>query len=129
MGWVVARMKWIMLLAGLLTSSMAWMVVAPQEAMQSTFGMMLEGPLAEIIVRNWALLIALGGGLLIYGAWHPAVRPAVLAFASVGKLAFVVLVLAYHPAPFGHPVGVAIAADSAMVVLFAAYLAGGLRKR
>ena len=67
--------------------------------------------------------------MLIYGAWHPAVRPAVLTFTGLGKLAFIVLVLAYHPAPFDHPVGVAVAADSIMVVLFAACLAGGPRAR
>ena len=62
MGWVAARAKGIMLVAGLLTCSMAWVAVSPQAAMQSTFGMTLAGPLAEIIVRNWALLIVLGGG-------------------------------------------------------------------
>jgi hypothetical protein len=124
MRWIVSRIKWIMLVAGLLTCSMAWMALAPQSAMQSTFGMTLEGPLAEIIVRNWALLIALGGGLLIYGAWRPAVRPAVLAYAGLGKFAFIGLVLMYHETPFDHPVGVAVVADSIMVILFAACLAG-----
>jgi hypothetical protein len=80
-------------------------------------------------VRNWALLIALGGGLLIYGAWYPAIRPAVLAFSGLGKLAFIGLVLAYLDAPFDRPVGVAVVADSFMVILFAAYLASGPHSR
>jgi len=46
-------MKWIMLVSGILTSTMLYAAVAPQAALRSTFGETLQGPLAEIIVRNW----------------------------------------------------------------------------
>ena len=42
------------------------------------FGATLEGPLAEIVVRNWGILIALIGGMLIYGAFEPYSRRLVL---------------------------------------------------
>jgi hypothetical protein len=122
MNWVVARTQWIMLAAGVLTCTMAWMAIAPQAAMQSTFGATLDGPLAEIIVRNWAVLILIGGLALIYGAFRPAVRPLVLAMTGAGKATFIGLVL-WHGAPMpDHQVTVAIVADSVMVLLFALYL-------
>jgi hypothetical protein len=45
MKWVVARMKWVMLLSGVLTSTMVYAAVAPQTALRSTFGASLEGHL------------------------------------------------------------------------------------
>ena len=52
MTWIVATMKWIMLVSGLLTSTMVYAALAPQSALYSIFGSTLDGPLAEIVVRN-----------------------------------------------------------------------------
>lgn len=52
MNWIVASMKWIMIVCGVLTCTMFYAAVAPQAALQSTFGESLEGPVAEIVVRN-----------------------------------------------------------------------------
>ena len=52
--WIVSSMKWIMLLSGVLTSTMIYAAIAPDAALQSTFGETLTGPLAQIVVRNWA---------------------------------------------------------------------------
>lgn len=122
MNWVVTRIQWIMLVAGLLTCAMAWMAISPQAAMQSTFGSALEGPLAEVVVRNWAILIVIGGLALIYGAFRPAVRTLVLAMTGAGKAAFIGLVLWQGGAMLGHQVTLAIVFDSLMVLLFALYL-------
>ena len=51
--------KWIMLVVGILTCTMFFAVLFPQMALQNTFGTTLEGPLAEIIVRSWGMLITL----------------------------------------------------------------------
>ena len=59
--WIVSSMKWIMLLSGVLTSTMIYAAIAPDAALQSTFGETLSGPLAQIVVRNWGALIALIG--------------------------------------------------------------------
>jgi hypothetical protein len=115
-------MKWIMLLAGALTCTMIHVAIAPHAALRSMFGETLEGPLAEIVVRSWGALIAIVGAMLIYGAFRPWSRPLVLTAASVSKLTFIALVLAYGPQYLGQQAGVAIVADSVMVMLFAAYL-------
>lgn len=49
MSWIVARIRWIMLVSGVLTSTMLYAVIAPQAALRSSFGETLEGPLAVFI--------------------------------------------------------------------------------
>lgn len=122
MNWIVAKIKWIMLVSGVLTCTMIFAAIAPQSALRSTYGATLEGPLAEIVVRNWGTVIALVGAMLIYGAFHPPTRPLVLTVAGLSKLSFIGLVLTYGTQYLGHKVGVSIAVDLVMVVLFICYL-------
>ena len=122
MNWIVAKMKWIMVVSGVLTFSMIYAAVAPQAALNSTFGASLEGPLAEIIVRNWGVMIALVGAMLIYGAYKPISRPLILTLASVGKLTFITLVLTYGRQYLGSQAGVVILIDLVMVSLYLSYL-------
>ena len=122
MNWIVAKMKWIMLVSGVLTCTMIYAAIAPQAALRSTFGATLEGPLAEIVVRNWGALSALVGAMLIYGAFNPPIRPLVLTVAGLSKLTFVGLVLAYGTQYLGYQAGVPMAVDLVMVVLFICYL-------
>lgn len=122
MKWINTRMKWIMLVSGVLTSTMVYAAIAPQAALRSTFGETLEGPLAEIVVRNWGALIALVGAMLIYGAFNPRSRPLVLTVAGISKLIFIGLVLAHGAKYLGHQAGIALVIDLLMVVIFVGYL-------
>ena len=124
MNLIITYMKWIMIVSGGLTCTMLYAAIAPQEALRSTFGASMEGPLAEIVVRNWGALIALVGAMLIYGAYHPPVRPLILTVAGLSKLIFISLVLTYGTQYLGHQVGLAIVIDFFMVVLFITYLVG-----
>ena len=122
MSWIFDNFKWVMLVSGVLTCTMVYAVFAPQAALISTFGETLQGPLAEIIVRNWGALITLIGLMLIYGAFSPAVRPLVLVVAGASKLIFIALVLAQGSRFLSQQAGIAIAIDAIWVVLFALYL-------
>jgi hypothetical protein len=122
MRWIVARMKWIMLVSGVLTCTPIRAFFAPDTTLRAMFGVTLQGPVAEIVVRNWGLLIALMGALLIYGAFKPAYRPVLLVIAGLNKLVFIGLALSYGSAFLDHQVGISVAADSVMVMLFACYL-------
>jgi hypothetical protein len=121
MDWVVNKMKWIMLTAGVLTCTMVYAAIAPQAALLATFGETLQGPLAELVVRSWGVLITLVGAMLVYGAFHPEQRALVLVVAGISKLAFAGLVLS-HGGRYLATAGVAIAFDLAMAAIFAAYL-------
>jgi hypothetical protein len=119
---VTANIKWIMLLSGALTCTMVYAAIAPQAALQSTFGETLQGPLAEVVVRNWGALITLVGLMLIWGAFRPEVRTLVLTVAGISKLVFAALVLAHGGRYLAQQAGIAIAIDLLWVVLFAWYL-------
>lgn len=122
MNLVAANIKWIMLVSGALTCTMVYAAIAPQAALRATFGETLEGPVAEIVVRNWGALIGLMGAMLIWGAFNPHVRSLVLTIAGASKLVFIVLVLSHGGRYLGHQAGIAIAIDLVWVALFACYL-------
>ena len=67
-----------MLVSGVLTSAMVSVAIAAEAAPRATFGEALTCPLAEIVVRNCEALITLIGGMLIYGAFRPAVGSVLL---------------------------------------------------
>jgi hypothetical protein len=116
------HIKWIMLVSGVLTCTMLYAFIAPEAALTSTFGAALEGPVANVVVRNWAALITLVGAMLIYGAFHPNVRRLTLVVATASKVVFIALVLAKGGLFLGYQAGTAILIDSVWVVLFLWYL-------
>lgn len=126
MNLIIANMKWIMIVFCALTCTMLFASIAPRAALQATFGDSMEGPLAEIIVRNWGALIGLVGAMLIYGAYRPSVRLLVLTIAGISKLIFVGLVVAQGSRYLGK-VGPALGVDLAMVALYVGYLIGARR--
>ena len=117
-----ASIKWIMLISGALTCTMVYAAIAPQAMLRSTFGESVDGPLAELVVRNWGALIFLVGAMLIYGAFNDAVRPLVLLVAAASKAVFIALVLSNGARYVQTQAGISIAVDSVMVVIFLAYL-------
>ena len=114
--------KWVMLIAGLLTCTMFYALFAPEAALRSNFGQTIEGPVAQIVVRNWGALIGLMGVLLIYGAFREQVRHVALLVAGSSKIIFIILVLSLGQPFLQFQVGMSVAVDTIMVVLFAAYL-------
>lgn len=127
---LVASMKGILIVAGLLTMSMIKVAVAPVPALQGLFGPTIAnfgGPIVDVVARGWGALIALVGGMLLYAAFHVPSRPLVLTVAGLSKTFFVVSMLVYAK---GHLAGEALVAavfDSILVVLFAAYLLASRR--
>jgi hypothetical protein len=114
----MSLLGWTMVISGVLTCTMLYAAIAPRAALRSTFGEALEGPLAEIVVRNWGVLITLVGAMLIYGAFHPPVRPLALAVAALSKGAFIALVLTHGRRYLGKQAGVTVGVDLVMVVVF-----------
>jgi uncharacterized protein YacL len=122
MHWIEAQIKWIMLVFGALTCTMIFAAIAPQAALNSTFGASIQmQPLTEILVRNWGALIALIGAMLIYGAFHVESRQMILTVSSISKLVFIALVLTYGR-PYLGQAGIAIGIDLIAVAFFLVYL-------
>ena len=124
MRWLIKNMKWVMLLSGVLTCTMLYAAIAPNAALESTFGDRLQGPTAEIVVRNWGVLITLMGVMLIYGALKKESRPFVLTIVGISKVAFIGLVLGNGTRYLANQAGIAIALDTVMVALYVVYLIG-----
>ena len=117
-----SHFKWVMVVSGVLTTTMVYAAVAPEASLRSNFGEALDGPLAQIIVRNWGALIGLVGLMLIYGAFSEANRRMALVVATVSKLTFIALVLTFGRQFLQFQVGTAVIVDSVIIVLFLAYL-------
>lgn len=122
MTWILANIRWVMIMSGLLTSTMFYAAIAPDAALQSTFGETLTGPAARIVVRNWGALIGLVGLMLIYGAVNSPVRRLVLIVAGASKAIFIALVLSHGGRYLGNQAGIAVLIDSSMIAIFAWYL-------
>ena len=124
MKWIVQYIKWIMLVAGILTASMFYTALAPNSSLLHSFHQNLEagGALAELIVRNWGFLVGLIGLMLIYGAFVPPARRLVLSVATISKIWFVGLLLTVGREYLDHPIHAALVVDSLEVLLFLAYL-------
>ena len=127
MVWIVASIGRIMVISGVLTLTMLYAAIAPEAALQSTFGQTLSGPVASVVVRNWGALIGLMGAMLIYGAFNPPVRNMTLVVAGMSKAIFILLVLAQGQTFLNHQAGVAIVVDAVWVGVFAMYLVAARR--
>ena len=114
-----SNIKWIMLISGALTFTMIFAAVAPQQALASMFGSNLEGPLAEIIVRNWGALVAIIGGMLIYGAFNEESRNLVISVAVLSKIIYISLVIING---FGVQLVTAITFDVFVILVLSVYL-------
>jgi len=87
------NIKWFMAVAGLLTCTMLEAVFDPEMAVGNLFGEQLQGPLANMIVRSWGVLITLTGLMLIYGAFNLKNRKFAAAIAATGKIIYTGLVI------------------------------------
>lgn len=93
MGWIVTNMYWILIVCGALTATMVLPMIAPRFASRHMFGEVADGPLGELVTRNWGQMIFATGLLLIYAAYHEEARLPILVFASFSKLTYAALVL------------------------------------
>ncbi|MCG6149980.1 hypothetical protein LFX15_16890 [Leptospira levettii] len=118
---IFSNIKWIMLVSGLITCSMILSALHPNLGLTLTFGETMDGNLANIVVRNWGALIAIVGGMLVYGAYHEPNRNLVLVVASISKSIFILLNLVYGQAYLAKS-SPALVFDSLLVIIFVSYL-------
>ena len=120
--WIVRNIHRIMIVSGVLTLTMVYAVIAPDAALESSFGARLDGPVADVVVRNWGALIGLMGVMLIYAARRPPLRGMALAIAGASKLVFIALVASHGARFFDHQAGIAAVVDAVWVIVYAMYL-------
>jgi hypothetical protein len=114
--------NWILIVTGVLTATTIYAAIAPRPGLRLLFGETLEGPLAEVIVRNWAALITMVGAVLIYAGATATLTVPALVFAGVCKLIFIALVTSQGRRFMSRLAGAAVIFDVICVVLYAAIL-------
>lgn len=118
---ITKHIKWIMVMAGLLTCSMVFAVFSPQATLIRMFGEALTQPLAQVVVRSWGFLIFLMGILLIYGAYIPVYRKLALTVVSTSKIVFITLIVIFGEQYIDKSM-LTIILDSTLVFIFICYL-------
>lgn len=85
MTWVVENIQAILVVCGLVTASMLQFTLMPRRAARSFFGETVDGPIADVAVRGWGLLIALTGGMMLWAAFHPETRTLAIGVTLISK--------------------------------------------
>lgn len=113
----------ILIITGALTAIALIQFVAPVPTLRMIYGEAPTDAVSLALARHWGLLIFLIGALLIYAAFHPAVRAPVMIVAAIEKVALGAAVLGTSLRQ--HPVAAAIAAGDLLIALvYVLYLAG-----
>jgi len=125
MNWIVEHYQSVLVVSGLLTLTMLQFVFAPTRSQRSTYGEALEGPLADVVVRGWGLLIGLTGGMLVWAAFHPETRPLAVGVAVISKVFYMGSLVAKGGRFLKGFSGVTVLIDAVMVALLVAGLMAG----
>ena len=91
--------------------------------LRHAFGEIPSGVVAITLARHWGLLLFCVGVLLVYSAFHPAVRVPAVVLASVEKVGFVACVFGTSLRQRRMP-AIMAAADAFMTLIYVLYLLG-----
>jgi hypothetical protein len=117
-----AHIEFILIVTGCLTATAILQFIAPTPVLRAIDGKAPTDEVGLALARHWGLLVFLIGILLIYAAFHPAVRDPVMVVAVVEKLALGAGV--FGTSLRKYPAAVAIAAgDSVIALVYVLYLA------
>ena len=114
-----AAVLWI---TGALTATPIVQFAAPRLVLARMYRIELTDEAGLFLARHWALLAATMGGLLMFAAAHPELRPAVVTAALVEKAGLVGAFVFVARRPFARGLRMVAAFDGTCVVLYAAWL-------
>ena len=120
---LAVQIEWVLFLTGLATAGALVLFLAPVPIMKMLFGQAPADALSLLIARHWGLLVSLIGALLIFAAYHDAIRAPTLIIASAEKAAFA---LGVFLSPFRRRRAVLVVAlaDAGMATVYLLYLTG-----
>jgi hypothetical protein len=114
---------WILVVSGAVTAVGGLFAAAtPRALLRIVFGVSDAGAATLFFARHWGVLIFAVGALLVWAAYDPSLRVAVLAAAALEKLVVVALIF-FGPLRRTQLMTVAAVADGTFAVLYLAYLA------
>ena len=119
-----AHIESILIATGVLTAAALIVFFAPVPVLRVICGAAAPTDvISKALARHWGLLIFCVGALIIYAAYHPAVRAPAMVLAAVEKIAFGVGVL--FTSLRAHRVAATVAVgDTLIALVYVLYLAG-----
>ena len=118
-----AHIEIILIVTGATTAMALAQFIAPASISRLIYGAVPTEVVGIALIRHWGLLVFLVGILLIYAAFHPALRAPVTVVAAVEKTAFSLGIfgtsLRRHPIAAGIAVG-----DILIPLVYVLYLVG-----
>jgi hypothetical protein len=114
-----AAVLWV---TGAITTTPLLQFIAPRQVLARLYRIELTDEAGVFLARHWGILAASMGGLLMFAAAHPELRPAVVTAALVEKAGIVAAFALVRRRPFARGLRMVVAFDSACVVLYAVWL-------
>ena len=113
----------VLWVTGAITATPVVQFVAPRLVLARMYRIELTDEAGLFFARHWGLLAAAIGSLLMFAAAHPELRPAVVTVALAEKAGLIFAFALVRRSPFARGLRLAVAFDTACVVLYAAWLA------
>ena len=120
--WIDHNIGWVLEISGLATCSMLLYALAPRMVHEFIFGADVTDSFVILALRSWGIMIFGSGALLVYAAYHPEIRDAIMLYSIAGKSSFIIPVLFDSGRLTRKPAFPMALADVVMVALFAWYL-------
>jgi hypothetical protein len=115
-----AAVLWV---TGAITATPVLQFVAPRQVLARLYRIELSDEAGLFFARHWGLIAATVGGLLMFAAAHPELRPAVVTAALVEKAGIVVAFAIVRRRPFARGLRLVAVFDTACALVYAAWLA------
>jgi hypothetical protein len=113
----------ILIFTGATTAMALAQFIAPASVSRIIYGAAPTEVVGITLVRHWGILVFLVGVLLIYAAFHPAVREPVTVVAAVEKIGFGLGI--FGTSLRRYPIAAAIAVGDILIALvYVLYLVG-----
>lgn len=120
---LVAHFAAVLWVTGAITMTPVLQFLAPRQVLARMYRIELTDEAGLFFARHWGLLAAAFGGLLMFAAAHPELRPAVVTAALFEKAGILVAFAIVRRRPFARGLRLAVVFDTACVVMYAAWLA------
>ena len=120
---ITENIQLILVVTGGMTTGTIGFFLFPRFLLQRVFGVEEIGLTMTLVTRHWGLLLSLLGALLVYAAFEPGLRVAVMVVAIIEKIVFAGLVF-WGPLKKPCIAKFAAAGDSLMALLYVLYLSG-----